>query len=79
MTDSIRDLFHDLILSDSGSSLNTPFCGASDDPTKGCFMANTPEAHSPNTDDPKGILTSVTICVAASAPPHFAWVQEELT
>lgn len=78
MTNPVSDSFHDLLLSDSRCGLSTLSSGDIHDPMKECFMPSTLEAHSPNADNPEGSLTSVKIRAVASAPPHFARVQEEL-
>lgn len=67
MTDPIRDLFHNLLLSDSGHNLNSPSNGASHDLAQEWFMASTPEACSPLMGSPEGTSTNVNMCAVSSA------------
>jgi hypothetical protein len=72
MIDPVRDSFHDLLLSDFDCGLSTPSNGARHDPIQECFMTSTLESCTLAIDSPKGTPISVTIRVAAFAPPHFS-------
>jgi hypothetical protein len=71
MDNHIRDSTFDILSTDSGSIYDSCSSERVYDPTRECFMPNTPEGHVSSTGDSGETLEGISAHTVASAPPRL--------